>query len=99
MILSAANQKPIEESVAAKNTASRGCASYLETHLRDPDSLSIDSVTQSVESAGKAGSYTVYTYMDIRARNGFGGMNRERYMCQADVTGPNYNIKRMDKTP
>lgn len=111
MIVGAANQKPVETSdeiaarairdhpeIAAKATANIACTQYLKKQMRDPESLVIDAMTQSVEPAEKAGSFIVYTQVDIRARNGFGGMNREGYLCEAIVTGLNYGIKRMDKT-
>ena len=53
-------------------TAQNNCIAELTAKLRDPDSLTVESI-----SGGSVGAITVY----FRARNGFGGMNSDTYTC------------------
>ena len=50
------------------------CVQNLRYNLRDPDSLVVESVRGS-----EIGAITVI----FRARNGFGGMNRDSYTCSS----------------
>ena len=50
------------------------CVQNLRYNLRDPDSLVVESVRGS-----EIGAITVI----YRARNGFGGMNRDSYTCSS----------------
>lgn len=83
----------------AKATAAVACKKYLKATLRDPDSLVIDSMGQTADAPAADGSIKVLTLMEIRARNGFGGMNREIYICEAITTGLSYTIKNFRKSP
>lgn len=85
--------------VAAKATAELACKKRLKAYLRDPDSLVIDNMAQQVEKQAANGSINVFTLFEVRARNGFGGMNRESYICDADITGLAYTINRFAKYP
>jgi hypothetical protein len=82
----------------SKATANIACTDYLKAHLRDPDSLVIDAAEQSAGTPGGDGYITVFTTLSVRARNGFGGMNRERYYCEAEVHGLKYRITQFAKT-
>ena len=111
MIVSIARQTPQESAseqaerlmrehseIAAKATANIACMKYLKAQLRDPESLVVDALEQASETPAKDGSVTVYTTIAIRARNGFGGMNRESYICEASINGLAFEIKHFSKT-
>lgn len=71
--------------IAFKTDAHNTCLQRLKSALRDPDSLSIDDTIQGYVAATAQSPGIVYTTFDIRARNGFGGMNRESHMCEAFI--------------
>lgn len=106
MLVGVANHQPhegAEDQVArpdevAKATAAVACKKHLKASMRDPDSLVIDGMDQMADPAAADGSIKVLTLLQIRARNGFGGMNRESYICEAVTTGRSYVIKKMNKT-
>lgn len=57
------------------------CQAALTQLMRDPDSLSVSNVTAEREDGGWAveGRY--------QARNGFGGMNSDRFICVTEPGG------------
>jgi hypothetical protein len=66
----------------ATDPADEECKSLIEARLRAPDSVEYE----SREESSLFGNNETWAYT-LRARNGFGGMNREQWICTVDRDG------------
>lgn len=65
------------------------CRAELAGALRDPSSLTIEDMSIEQGENEPHGWVAIGTY---RARNGFGGMNSDVFMCTADADGANTEV-------
>jgi cob(I)alamin adenosyltransferase len=85
-LLAAARQKA-RDAERKVNGLQRDCERIIKDHLNDPDSAVFE------DARFKPSKDKMTVFIQVRAKNGFGGYVRDIFQCESVDVGPVYQIK------